>query len=186
MKVLLVDAFPPDSPDRGLVDTAVATLRAGTHDVEHVTLPGGPFATFMSADERRAYHGDEPLISPETEAAAAAVQRADALLFCYPTTTFTVPAVLKSWMERVLVPGVAFVFDDKERVRPGMTNIRRIGMITATDHDARTTRQARDAGRRTILWNLRLSCHRFCRRTFVSVAADSGDDEPVRRALQRW
>lgn len=140
----------------------------------------------MSTAERGAYHEPEPLMAAETKAAAKAVGDADALLFCYPTTTFTVPAVLKGWLERVLVPGVAFVFDAKDRVAPGMTNVRRLGVVTTTPHGWLTTKRARDQGRRTILWTLRLSCHRLCRRTFASMPVGSVDQARITRALRRW
>ena len=187
--MLLIDAYPVDDPDRAAAIVAAGALTAADHDVDHHCLDAQGFGVVMSAAERAAYHGDEPIITEETSAAAAAVAAADALLFCYPTTTFTVPAQLKGWLERVLAPGVAFVFDDKGRIAPGMDNIRRLGVVTTTPHSWLATRRARDHGRRTILWTLRLNCHRRCRRTFVSVPAGrpGGPDETrIRQGLRRW
>lgn len=186
MKILIIDAFPTGSTDRVLVDAVLAAFETAGHDVTHRVLCGGPFEASMSETERRAYHGDEPLQTPETRADAEALQAAEGLLFCYPTTLFAPPAVLKSWVERVMVPGVAFVFDAKERVRPGMTNIVRIGVVTTTTQGRRATWRARDTGRRLILWNLRLSCNRLCRRTFVSVPAGRGVTRSIARKLKRW
>ena len=186
MKVLVLDAFDPESPQAILADAAVEALQSQGHQVTRRVLVGGPFEVFMSADERREYHGDQPLLSPETVEDAAALKAADGLLFCYPTTMHTIPAVLKSWLERVLVPGVAFVFDERERVRPGMTNIRRLGAVTATNHGRLASLKARNSGKRTLLWNIRLSCHRLARRTWVAVPADAPDPEAVRKALSRW
>lgn len=186
--MLLIDAFGVDDPDRVVASTAAETLIDAGHEVDHLRLDAAGFVPFMSSAERAAYHGDQPLIAEETKAGAQALERADGLLFCYPTTTFTVPALLKGWLERVLVVGVAFEFDDKGRTRPGMTNIRRIGVVTTTPHRRWATRRARDLGRRTILWTLRLSCHRLCRRTFVSIPAGTGPDAAarIRQALRRW
>ncbi|MGI9624085.1 MAG: NAD(P)H-dependent oxidoreductase [Acidimicrobiales bacterium] len=186
MKILVVDAFAPDSPDRVLVDAALARFAESGHEVTHRTLCGGPFESFMSEAERAAYHGDEPLQTPETRADAEALQGTEGLLFCYPSVMFAPPAILKGWVERVMVPGVAFVFDHKERVRPGMTNIVRIGVVTTTTHTRRDTWRARDTGRRMILWNLRLSCNRWCRRTFASSRAGSGSTRSIERKLKRW
>ncbi len=186
MHVLVLDAYPPDSADRVVSDVAVSTLRDRGHEVTVRALVGGPFEQYMSEEERAAYHGDEPLVTPEAREDAAAMQRADALLFCYPTVLFTTPAVLKSWLERVLVPGVAFVFDDAGRVRAGMRNIRRLGSITTTHHSPAETRRRRDAGRRMTTWNIRLSCHPLCRRTFLSLEAGAPDTDRIRRALSRW
>jgi putative NADPH-quinone reductase len=186
VRVLLIDAYRVDDPDRAAAEVAAGALVAAGHDVDHHRLVVDGFEPFMTADERAAYHEDEPLVTDETRAAAHAVAAAEALVFCYPTTTFTVPAVLKGWLERVLVPGVAFVFDAKGRVAPGMTNIRRLGVVTTTPHGWVTTRRARDQGRRTIMWTLRLNCHRWCRRTFVSTPTGRIDERRIRRALGRW
>jgi len=186
MRVLLLDAYRVDDPDRVVVDEAVATLTAGGHEVIHRALVGGPFESFLSQAEREAYHSDTPLVTIETRDEAAVLAGVDALLFCYPTSLFTVPAVLKSWLERVLVPGVAFVFDARNRVRPGMGNVRRLGSITTTGHSAAATRRARDAGRRTTTWNIRMSCHRFCRRSVVSLETGAPDRVAVRKVLARW
>ena len=188
MRVVLIDAYPLDDPDRVVVETAIDTLAGQGHTVEHIDLAAQGFDPFMSAAERAAYHTDEPLVTDETRAAAALIDQAEALLFCYPTTTFTVPALLKGWLERVLVLGVAFVFDDKGRVAPGMTQVRRLGVVTTTPHGWVATRRQRDLGRRTIMWTLRLNCNRWCRRTFVSLPQASGSQRiaKVERALARW
>lgn len=186
MRVLLVDAYATGDPDAVAATHAADTLRARGHDVEHVSLAAIGFDPFMSAAERAAYHDDDNLLGDHTRQSAAAVRAADALLFAYPTTTFSVPARLKGWLDRVLVPGVAFVFDRKGRVARGMPNIRRLGVVTTTPHDAATTRRARDLGRRTLLWTLRLSCHRFCRRTFVRLPAGRVDPARIERSLNRW
>ncbi|MBT5139834.1 MAG: NAD(P)H-dependent oxidoreductase [Acidimicrobiaceae bacterium] len=186
MRVFLLDAFPLDSPDRIVVDEALSTLRSGGHQVIHRVLVGGPFEAFMSSAEREAYHGETPLSTPEAIEDAAILKEVDALLFCYPTILFTIPSVLKSWLERVLVPGVAFVFDHKERIRPGMRNIHHLGTITSTPHNASVTRRRRDAGRRTTMRTLRLSCRRFCRCTVVAVSSGSPEIFKIKRALGRW
>lgn len=188
-RVLVLEAFEAADPDRAVVDVAVETLQAAGHAVKKLSL-AAEFGGFMSEAERAAYHGDEPLVADDTIAAAAEIAKADAMLFCYPTTTFTVPATMKAWLERVLVPGVAFVFDSSGRVRPGMTNIKRLGVITTTPHARSVTRRARDGGRRTVLWTLRLSCGRRCRRSFVSIPMGSADTASttvdIERALNRW
>ena len=67
----------------------------------------------MSPDERLAYHSDRPILDPLAERHAGIVKQAEALVFVYPTWWSTMPAILKGWLERVLVPGVGFVFDEQ-------------------------------------------------------------------------
>lgn len=186
MRILLLDGYDPSDHDRRVVVEAIEELNAGHHEVD--LLPVHGFNAVMSAAERTAYHSDQPVISDDVRDSAERLQAADALLFCYPSVVFNVPASLKGWLERVMVPGVAFVFDDQHRVRPGMQNIRRIGALTTSPHGRLTRRRARDAGKRTTARTLRLSAHKRCRTTFVAVPTPADDEgiAKIRRALRRW
>lgn len=186
MRVLLLDGYDPSDDDRRVVVEAVDELEAGGHEVDLLEVHG--FNAVMSAAERAAYHSDQPVISDDVRDSATRLQAADALLFCYPTVAFNVPASLKGWLERVMVPGVAFVFDDQHRVRPGMQNIRRIGAVTTSPHSRWARFRARDAGKRTTARTLRLSAHKRCRTTFVSVPKPADDEgvARIRKALRRW
>lgn len=186
MRVLLLDGYDPSDDDHRVVVEAIEELEAGRHEVD--VLAVHDFDPVLSADERAAYHSDQPVISDDVRDSAARLQAAEALLFCYPTMAFNVPASLKGWLERVMVPGVAFVFDDQHRVRPGMQNIRRIGAVTTSPHSRMARLRARDAGKRTTARTLRLSAHKRCRTTFVSVPTPADDEgvARIRKALRRW
>ena len=186
MRVLLLDGYDPSDDDRRVVREAVEELEAGRHEVDLLAVHG--FNAVMSAAERiglpRRAAGD--LGGCARLGRQAAGRGGPAVLL--PTMAFNVPATLKGWLERVMVPGVAFVFDDRHRVRPGMQNIRRIGAITTSTHNRLARLRARDAGKRTTARTLRLSAHKRCRTTFVSVPspADDAGIARIRRALRRW
>jgi len=184
--ILVIDGYEATDPNVAVVEAAIETLRRGGHDVVRLHVNRETFGEFMSAEERRAYETDQPLCVEATRSSARALRSCDALLFCYPTTFFGVPPALKSWMERVLVSGVAFTFDHRNRIRPGLTNVRRLGVITTTPHDAATRTDAGDLGYRVIMQTLRLNCHRFCRRTFVRLRASDWLPESVEKAFQKW
>ena len=187
MRVLLIDAYEPDDPDRRNADTAYEVLAAAGHELRRVDLVADGFTPYMSADERRVYHDEGAnIVADEVERSVDGVRWAEALMFCYPTTTFAVPAVLKAWFERVLLPGVTFTFDAKGRVMRAMTNVGRLGVVTSTPHGRWATARARDRGRRSIMWTLRLSCARTCRRTFVAVRSGRDADSTIRRRLRTW
>jgi NAD(P)H dehydrogenase (quinone) len=112
----------------------------------------------MSLEERQAYHGDTPLIDPLTIEHAALVRRSDVLVFVYPTWWSGLPAILKGWLERVLVPGVSFTFNARGKVRPGMTNVKRIVGISSYGSPWTYVKALNDGGRRTLLRALRMSC----------------------------
>ena len=129
MQALVVVAHPcDDSFTHAAAERAVAGLRAGGHAVEVVDLYALGFRVAMSPEERHAYHGETPLIDEHTREHARLVGWADCLVFVYPTWWSGLPAMLKGWLERVMVPGVAFVFDERSgKVRPGLRHVRRSG-----------------------------------------------------------
>jgi putative NADPH-quinone reductase len=122
----------------------------------------------MGTEEWRAYRRLEPALDDQTGPYAAAVARADILAFVYPSVWFGLPAVLKGFLERVFVPGVAFHLDPAAgRVRPGLQRVRHL--VGVTSHDTsrlRVTAQG-DVGRRTILRTLRMSCGPRSRSTWL-------------------
>jgi len=89
---------------------------------------------------------------------AALVQSVDTLVFVYPTWWSSLPAILKGWLERVMVPGVAFVFDDSGKVQRNLMHIRRIVGISTYGSPRLYVRAINDNGRRTLMRVLRLSC----------------------------
>lgn len=182
LNVLLLDAYPADGAGAAVVSDVRDQLEASGHAVRHRSL--AEFPPFMTAEERAAYHGDQPLIADDTLAAADDVRWATALVFAYPTTTGTVPALLKGWLERVLVPGVGFVLDDEGKVAPGMPQIVRLGVMTTRPG----RRPRRDGGRRTIMRTIRLNCARRCRRTWVSIPESRAASARARivAAFGRW
>ena len=55
------------------------------------------------------------------------VGRAGLLVFVYPTWWSGLPAIMKGWLERVMVPGVGFRFNERTgKVEPGLGHVRRI------------------------------------------------------------
>lgn len=160
MRALVIVAHPvTDSFCHALADRAVAGLEAGGHDVTVLDLYAEGFRAAMSPEERRAYHDDEPVIDPMVARHADVVLAAEVLVFVYPTWWSGLPAILKGWLERVLVPGVGFRFDERTgRVRPGLGQIRHLVGISTYGSPRTYVRLVNDNGRRTITRALRMSC----------------------------
>lgn len=160
MQALVVVAHPlTDSFCHALAARAVAGLEAAGHDVTVLDLYADGFRAAMSAEERRAYHGDEPVLDPMVARHADAVLAAELLVFVYPTWWSGLPAILKGWLERVMVPGVGFRFDERTgRVRPGLGHVRHLVGISTYGSPRLYVRLMNDNGRRTITRALRMSC----------------------------
>jgi|HigsolmetaAR202D_1030399.scaffolds.fasta_scaffold27267_2 putative NADPH-quinone reductase len=165
MDVLVVSAHPDaDSFNHAITAAAERGLRRAGHHVTTLDLYAVGFSAVMTADEHRAYqawkpgNAAPPLLDPMTREHARLVQASQMLVFVYPTWWSQPPAILKGWLERVLVPGVAFTFDARGRVRPGMTHVRRIVGISTYGSPWAYVKLINDGGRRIITRALRMSC----------------------------
>ena len=159
MNVLVLLAHPnADSFNHAIAQRAVDTLKSDGHEVQLLDLYPLGFKAAMSADERAAYHSDQPVLDPLVAAHVALLRKVDALVFIYPTWWSSLPAILKGWLERVMVPGVAFTFDDAGKVQSALTHVRRIVGISTYGAPRVYVRAINDNGRRTLTRALRLSC----------------------------
>jgi NAD(P)H dehydrogenase (quinone) len=171
VRALVVYAHPsPDSLTHALYEAATGALTAAGHEVVGLDLYAEELAPAMSEAERRAYHSDQPIIDPAVARHADLVRWADALVFVYPTWWMGLPAILKGWLERVLVPGVAFHLDPAtHRVVSDLGSVRRVVGITTYGSSWRAVRLVHDGGRRTLLRALRMLCGRRCRTAWLAL-----------------
>jgi NAD(P)H dehydrogenase (quinone) len=169
-RALVVHAHPdPASYSAALRDRAVMGLTRGGWHVDVADLYAEGFVPAMTPAERRAYDGPHPVLDDHVARQAELVTAAQALVFVYPTWWWGLPAVLKGWLERVLVPGVGFRFDDRGRVRPGLTRVRRLVGITTYGSTRLRSAVFNDAGRRTLLRTARLNTSWRCRSTWLGL-----------------
>jgi putative NADPH-quinone reductase len=171
VKALVVHAHPsPGSYSWALADAAVRGLVRAGYEVELLHLDGEGFGTAMTREERAAYHSAEPILDEQVRRHARLVRWADTLVFVYPTWWAGQPAVMKGWLERVLVPGVAFHLDpDTNVVRADLRHVRRIVGVTTYGCSRPYVWLLGDPGRRTLTRALRMLCHRRCRRTWLGL-----------------
>ncbi|MGB8858054.1 MAG: NAD(P)H-dependent oxidoreductase [Ilumatobacteraceae bacterium] len=172
MQVVVVLAHPnSDSFSHALAERACAGLRDAGHEVHLLDLYALGFRAAMSSEEHLAYHGDHPALDPMVADHGALVGSAQALVFVYPTWWSSMPAILKGWLERVMVPGVAFVFNDAGKVRPGLSNVRRVVGISVYGSPRAYVKLVNDNGRRTITRALRLNTGVRTRSTWLGLYA---------------
>ena len=131
MRVHLVYAHPsPTSFAAAIRDRVVAALEAGGHEVDVFDLYAASFNPVLSPSEWAA-NGDPAKNQAGVEAEVARLRAAEALVLCFPTWWYGMPAILKGWFDRVWVPGVAFHLPPGGgQIRPGLTNIRQLWVVT--------------------------------------------------------
>ena len=187
MRALVVVAHPcDDSLTHAAAAAAVRGLQRAGHDVDVVDLYAERFRVAMTREERVAYHGETPLLDPVAARHAALVQAADCLVVVYPTWWSGLPAILKGWLERVLVKDVAFTFDERGKVRPCLDHVRRIVGISTYGSRRAYVKVVNDNGRRILTRALRMSCGWRTRTTWLALyGVDTSTDDERRDFLGR-
>jgi NAD(P)H dehydrogenase (quinone) len=187
VRVLVIAAFDQsDSFSDTLFARALASLGGAAHEARSHNVSDG-FGEFLTAAEHAAYQTDTPILSEGIRMCAADLLWAQALVFIYPTGWAGMPAVLKGWLERVMVPGVAFVLDERTgKVRANLGHVTRIVGITHTSLRRQRFWLTGDGGRRTLLRALRMICSRFARSKWLALYSTGGATAGEREAfLQR-
>ena len=123
MKVLIVHAHPePNSFTAALRDQAVATLEAQGHEVKVSDLYAMNWNPVASAEDFSSRENPEYLVyaleqrlGVKSQSLAPDIQQeldkllwADLLILNFPIFWFSTPAILKGWIDRVLVSGVCY------------------------------------------------------------------------------
>ena len=188
MRLLFIHAHPvPESFSTALCTTAVETAREKGHEVRLIDLCAEGFNPVMSTEERRIYNDGGPPpadLQPHIEA----LQWAEALIFVYPTWWYSQPAILKGWMDRVWRPGITFtVPTPSPPMRPALTNVRLIGVITTLGSPWWFwTFLIGAPGRKIILRGLRVCTHPRTRTFWLGLHdMDTRTDTARRRYLDR-
>jgi putative NADPH-quinone reductase len=186
MRILAVYCHPlAGSYCAALRDRALQALRDGGHEVELLDLYAEGFDPVLSPQERSTYLAD-------TAANLTAVQRhvdllrwAEGLLFVFPTWFYGPPAMLKGWLERVWLPGVAFQVPARKGERAGaagLQNIRWLGCITTSGAPWWWLVMMGDPGRRLFTRGLRALFARRCRTLWLQLFSmnNATEDERLR------
>ncbi|MCS6780187.1 MAG: NAD(P)H-dependent oxidoreductase [Geminicoccaceae bacterium] len=145
MKVLLVHAHPePRSFCAAMKDRAAAVLRAGGHEVVISDLYAMRFDPVAKADDFASRRDPEYLVyaleqrhafetgtlAPDIAAEVEKVLAADLLILSFPLFWFSVPAILKGWIDRVFLSGL-FYGGRRFYDRGGLVGKRALCLITA-------------------------------------------------------
>ena len=147
----------------------LARLDAAGAETRLIDLYARGFDPCLSAAEHARYEDTQcnrDGVTDDTDA----LMWCDTLIFVYPTWWYGMPAMLKGWLDRVMVPGVAFRMPDADNanIRPGLTHITRLGVFTTCGASWWLTRLIGAPGRRTLLRGVRLICARRCRTAFAA------------------
>jgi putative NADPH-quinone reductase len=174
MKVLVISAHPSDASFVGSLRQAVLEeLQSMNHDIRHHDLYEENFNPVFSAYERVHHVGDiqEKLNHlPDLKPHVADIQWAEALVLVYPTWWSGQPAILKGWIDRVLMNEVAWVLPDgAARISPLLTNIRKVVVVTTHGSSKLVNALEGESGKRIAFRSMRLMFHRRTRCHWIGI-----------------
>ena len=170
MKAYLVYCHPdPDSFTSAVRQRAVAALQTAGHEVRVTDLYADRFDPAMTLEEVRDHLGP-----PEHKSGVARYCEnllwCEALVFVYPTWWSGQPAMLKGWLDRVLIRGVAWDLPDgATHIAPRLTNVRRLVAVTTHGSSKFINVLEGETGRRVISRAVRVLCRRTARTTWLSL-----------------
>jgi putative NADPH-quinone reductase len=171
MRVLVLYAHPlADSFAAALHQRVVAALRRSGHEVDDCDLYAENFEPVLSAAERRLYNTPTPDLTGIADHVAR-LRAADALVLCFPTWWYGMPAILKGNFDRVWAQGVAFYLPDGGgAIMPALTNINQLWVVTTYGAPWWLIRLVlRDPVRAVILGGLARLCGRGVRTRFIAL-----------------
>lgn len=174
MKVFVVFCHPTHESFAGtLLERTLRGLELGGHDVRLSDLYADGFTPELSAYERSQMmvdHREHPEVRADLTGYINNLQWCDALVLVYPTWWGGQPAMLKGWLDRVLVPGVAYeVRPGASRISPLLHNVRTLVAITSHGSTKWVNTLQGEPGKRTVTRSLRAVCSRRCRRTWLAI-----------------
>lgn len=133
-RILVVFAHPlSDSLSAVLKEAVTDGLADAGHTADLIDLYADDFDARLSAAERTAFM--KPGYTPPADSAGYCerLQAADGIVFVFPQWWFAMPAILKGFVDRVFVPGVAFKPDPNGgRLIPLLQNIHTFDVVTTT------------------------------------------------------
>ncbi len=170
MKALIVYCHPSaTSFNHAVLETVTDELTQAGAETRVIDLYAERFQPSLTLEDWTDYEDtscNTDRIGPHVES----LQWCDALIFVYPTWWFGQPAMLKGWLDRVLVPGVAFTMPCPENKRFGHTlkHIKHLGVFTTCGASFWLTKLIGSPGKRILMRGLRALCHDKARTVFAA------------------
>ncbi len=160
MRIQVVHCHPlTESYDHALFLAIVETLRKNGHEVVATDLYREGFEPAMTVEERRTYMGNDYDHSA-VDSYVKILKKVDGLVLCFPHWWFSMPAMIKGWVDRVWGPGIAFTYDPKDgHLAPHLGNIRLFGVVTSYGSPWWIVRLfAGDPGRKVLMRGMKPLC----------------------------
>ncbi|KEJ88684.1 NAD(P)H-dependent oxidoreductase [Sulfitobacter donghicola] len=170
MKVLVVYSHPRESSFNASIRDLIVD-RLTTEGIEYRLrdLYAEDFDPRLSAHDHEIYES-VPENRSLVDRDCCDLEWCDTLIFIYPTWWYGLPAMLKGWLDRVMVPGVSFIMPETfgGTIKPGLTHITKLGVFTTCGASRWLTFFVGAPGKRTLMRGVRLLLAKRCKTTFAA------------------
>ncbi len=172
MRLLVVYCHPhAGSFCHALLERVLAGLAVHGHDVDLLDLYAEGFDPVLREGEWLDYiHDPGKTVRGAMADHVARIERADGLIFVFPTWFFGLPAMLKGWLDRAWLPGVAFDIPENGGVaRSRLRRIELLGAVTTTGLPWVALQLLGYPGQRVIKRGIRVGLALRCRQLWLSL-----------------
>ena len=172
MRTLVVHCHPdPESFSAALYAATLQALGAGGHELRCVDLYAEGFEPVLTREERAAYLTNPQWIAARVQPHVDALRWCEHLVFVFPIWFYGPPAMLKGWLERVWLPGVAFL-PPPRKGQPAVAGLRHIHRLTVITHGGSPwwwLKLIGDPARRLFTRGLRALMAKGCKTTWLQL-----------------
>jgi NAD(P)H dehydrogenase (quinone) len=133
VRTLIVYCHPnPESLSGALFGVAQEALKKRGDELRCIDLYAQGFDPVLSLQERVDYLPNPGTIEVKVQPHVDALRWCEHIVFIFPLWFYGPPAMLKGWLERVWLPGVAFLPPPQKgkTAVPGLQHIQRLTVIT--------------------------------------------------------
>ena len=172
MRCLVVYCHPnPESFSASLYRATLETLQTRGDEVRSFDLYADDFQPVLTREERIAYLDNPGFIEARVQAHTDALKWCEHLVFVFPIWFYGPPAMLKGWLERVWLPGVAFLPPpEKGAVAvPGLRHVQRLTVITHGGSPWWWLKVIGDPARKLFTRGLRALMAKNCKTTWLQL-----------------
>jgi NAD(P)H dehydrogenase (quinone) len=186
MRFLVLYAHPvPDSFGATVHRAVLDGLAEAGHQIDDCDLYAENFQPVLTEDERRAYHN----VGANTAGVTTHVERllrAEGVVFVYPTWWYGMPAMLRGYIDRVWLPGVAFELVDG-RTRRLLQQLQRYAVVTTYGSPWWLNKfVVADPNRHAMMRGMRLLASRRARTLWLAIyGMDDASEAKRRRFLEK-
>lgn len=129
MRYLIINSHPYDKSFNYSLCLAIKEKLEGKHEVAFIDLVADGFNPTMTASDLnlwRTGQTDDELVKKYM----AEIEKADALVFSFPLWWGNMPAILKGFCDKVLLPNFAYKYDENHNMIPNLTDKKAVVILT--------------------------------------------------------